>query len=126
MTPSPDPLAPARALAAVLREENAALAARDLAAATALLARKQAAADAFAARPAVPPGTPGAAALAAELRDLAAENRKLLERAMFVQRRVIEIVARAARGHSAAPRYGRRGSQLAEHRAPAFALHAKA
>ena len=65
----PDPTAAARALAAVLEQENAALAALDLAAATALLAAKEAALAAFVAGrrcPGVraPTGGPRAAAAA--------------------------------------------------------------
>ena len=94
MTPA-DPTALARALAAVLARENAALAALDLPAATALLEAKQAALAAFAA---TPPPTFAARTLAPVLRELqalAAENRALLSRAIAVQSRVIALVARA-------------------------------
>ena len=79
-------------LAALLERENAALAAMDLPGAAVLLTAKRTAIDALTAvEPAsVPPPA------ARRLRDLALENRKLLERAMAAQERVIGIVARAA------------------------------
>ena len=84
----------------VLTAENVALRALDASAATALLQEKLAAArglaEASAVRPA-PPQTPEMAGLALQLRDLAAENQRLLERTMQVQARVLDMVARAAR-----------------------------
>jgi hypothetical protein len=84
----------AAALAEALAAENAALAAFDLGRAAAMLPAKQAAADALAA---LLPATPEDAArpLAARLRDLLAENRVLLERAIRVQGRVLRLVAQA-------------------------------
>lgn len=87
-------------LVEVLTAENAALRALDASAAAALLPEKLAAArgltEASAMRPAAPQ-SPEMAGLALQLRDLAAENQRLLERTMQVQARVLDMVARAAR-----------------------------
>lgn len=111
MTP---PLLAAARLIRVLAAENAALLALDIPAAAALLDEKLAAArglaQASAARPAA--GHPEAAGLALQLRDLAQQNRVLLERAIVVQGRVLDMVARAARQGVAqmAGRYGAGGA----------------
>jgi hypothetical protein len=99
-----------RRLSALLVEENAALAAMDFARAGALLAPKHTAADALAAawRAADPDEIGGD-----QLRDLgvlAEENRQLLKRAMRVQRRVLDLVAKAARNAPRAGRYASRGT----------------
>ena len=116
-------------LAEVLARENAALAALDLAAAASVLAAKREAADGFAgaqARFAAAGGT-GGAALAARLRDLAMENRRLLDRAMAVQARVLEVIAQAApRASALAPRYGARGGLVGRERALPVAVAASA
>ena len=123
----PDPTAPARALAAVLARENAALAALDLPAATALLGAKEAALAAFAA---MTPPAAGARALApvlGELQALATENRALLARAIAVQSRVIALVASAgtpAAANGAA--YRPRGSRALPARPAACTLLARA
>jgi hypothetical protein len=97
-------------LAQVLSAENTALAAMDFASAGALLAPKHAAADALAA------ALRGAASQEAdpvalmELGNLAEENRRLLNRAMRVQRRVLDLVARAARASQPVSRYGASGA----------------
>ena len=123
----PDATAPARALAAVLARENAALAALDLPAATALLEAKQAALATFAA------ATPPAAArgvlmpVLRELDALAADNRALLARAIAVQSRVIALVAGAgspAAANGAA--YRPRGSRVLPPRPAACTLLARA
>lgn len=95
------------ALADVLARENAALAAMDMHGATALLAEKRAALAAL----------EGAATGAREpalarLRQLAAENRVLLERAMAVQSRVIALLVHAVREQTRPPCafYGRGGT----------------
>ncbi len=98
-------------MVAVLRTENAALAAGDLAAAAALLPEKEAAAAAL--RAALPDAVVDPA-LAAMLRDASRENGERLSLAIEVQGRVLELVARAAR--ACAPvlaqygQYGRRGA----------------
>ncbi len=93
-------LTAAARLVEVLTAENAALRILDAPAAAALLEEKLAAArglaEVSAVRPAAPQ-TPETAGLALQLRDLAAENRLLLERTIQVQARVLDMVARAAR-----------------------------
>ena len=76
-------------LIAVLEQENAALTAMDLPRAAALVVRKTAAIERLA-------GLPASRPAAERLDDLARHNRRLLERAMIAQERVIGIVARAA------------------------------
>ena len=115
-TPTSLLIAAAVRLADVLQTENAALAALNMAAAARLLPEKLAAADAFAIAQAGAgakerqAGRPGVEldAVAQRLQALAAENRRLLERAMLVQGRVIATVAKAARATAerAAPGYG--------------------
>ena len=102
------------ALADTLMRENAALLAQDLAGAAAMLERKQAAAAAFAAAQAEDTAPDAADAdrqrLAARLRDLAAENRRLLEQAIRVQGRVIGIIGRAAAPKPPVAGYGATGA----------------
>lgn len=91
------------ALADTLAAENAALGGLDLARAASLLAAKERATEAFlaaqaAAGLAAPPSAAAAAAsgdLGRRLGALAEENRRLLERALAVQGRVVATVARA-------------------------------
>jgi hypothetical protein len=96
-------------LAKVLTAENAALTAMDFAAAGALLAPKHAAADALASALRAASAQVAEPALLAELGALAEENRHLLNRAMRVQRRVLDLVARAARSTQTTARYGAGG-----------------
>lgn len=126
--------AAAAALAALLEQENRLLDALDLAAAAALLPAKQSAAAAFAraqehARSCggVPPASRAAAtALGVRLRTLAAENRRLLERGLAAQDRVIAVIARAARRHPAtAPRYGTSGALAGPRTAAPLAISAR-
>ncbi|MBC7801937.1 MAG: hypothetical protein H7Z10_15065, partial [Gemmatimonadaceae bacterium] len=65
-----------------------------------------------------------AAGLALRLRDLAEENRTLLERAIAVQGRVLDLVARAARQGAGANRYGAGGAAMPD--SAAMALHMRA
>lgn len=118
----------------VLAAENAALLGLDIPAAAALLDEKLAAARglgaASAARPAVRQ-SPEAAGLALQLRDLAQQNRLLLEHAIVVQGRVLDMVARAARQGvaRAAGRYGSGGAATLERGGRdqgAMALHMRA
>ena len=99
-------------LANSLSAENAALRVMDLPGATALLVEKQAAAAAFdtARRAATPVPTAALRAAVLRLTEEAAENRRLLERAIHVQTRVLGVVAGAARTAGAARRYGRSGA----------------
>lgn len=122
-------------LSRVLAAENAALLALDIPAAAALLQEKLAAAHGLSVAaaeagrsPARPSsrGTPEAAGLALQLRDLAEENRRLLERAVLVQGRVLDMVARAA-SRNAAQATGRYGpSSAAVPDRGAMALHMRA
>jgi hypothetical protein len=97
-------------LTEALTAENAALLALDLGAAAALLERKQAAAAAFTEARKKGPPPPRLRPVAERLRDLADENRRLLERAIAVQTRVLGLLAGAARANNPAPRYGRSGA----------------
>jgi hypothetical protein len=115
------------ALAALLEHENRLLEALDLAAAAALLPAKQGATTTFLraqvrtkSSGGIPPaGHIAMAGLGARLRTLAAENRRLLERGLAAQGRVIAVIARAVRAHPVtAPRYGATGA-LAGPRTPA-------
>lgn len=92
-------------LAEALAAENAALAKLDLAAAGQLAGDKLRATDAFAAAAqscqklgtrAVGPEQSVARALAAHIASLGEENRRLLQRAIALQSRVIETIAQAA------------------------------
>lgn len=112
-------------LAEVLMAENTALDAFDLPGAAALLTRKTSAAEAFiAACVAAPRAT---AHEGARLARLAEENRRKLQRAIAIQGRVIEIIARAVPRalQQAAPRYGAQG-RVAASRLPALAVSARA
>jgi hypothetical protein len=113
-------------LADVLAAENTALQATDFAAAGRLLSAKQAAtADLTAAQAGALYAPPGLSALALRLNELADENRRLLERAIAVQRRVIGTVVRAAQITLPEPQYGPAGSPAARPIA-AMALRANA
>jgi hypothetical protein len=121
-------------LAEALRAENEALAALDLPRAAALASRKIAASDAFAAayaaqakHGAAPQGAvrEAAARLAGRLDELGRENRRLLERAVALQSRVIETIAGAALPRGPVHGYAPAG-RAAPPRAPALALSARA
>ena len=122
-----DLLAATVRLAATLHAENAALQAMNLTAAASLLPEKQRASTAFeTARAATPPAQSAALRDAvAKLMDQAAENRRLLERAIAVQTRVIGIVVGAVRPPHPASRYGRSGNYTARP-ATGWALSARA
>jgi hypothetical protein len=112
-------------LSALLMEENAALDAMDFARAGSLLAAKHAAADALAA--AWRAADPGAVVSEKmhELGLLADSNRQLLKRAMRVQHRVLDLVAKAARQPTPTARYGAEGRPAAN-RAAAQTLKTRA
>jgi flagellar biosynthesis/type III secretory pathway chaperone len=118
-------------LADLLERENAALQRLDLPAATALLADKRAALAAFE-RAGLADSLAGASAermrpLAIRLRDAAAENKRLLERAMAAQQYVMSLLAQAARQASPGKRYGAQGAYVARGGSEsAFALSARA
>jgi len=110
------------ALAETLEAENSALTTLDLPRAGAMLARKQRALADLAAAKAHRTSHDAADRMARRLQALALENKRLLERAIAAQGRVIEVLARAA-AVTAAPRgYGNERSG----RPVAFALSAKA
>jgi hypothetical protein len=100
-----DPLA---ALEALLKEENAALAAMRLGRAADLLPRKQQLAQAIEGLAAadIPADT------LRRLQRLAEENRAALARAMRVQRRMLEMLADAARQAQARPAYASRPRRM--------------
>jgi hypothetical protein len=106
-----------RALAKLLEAENAALTDMDFGRAGALLAPKHAAADALAAAWRAASGDMPEAELM-RLGVLADENRRLLNRAMRVQRRVLDMVTRAARGGSPTARYSAGGRAQPERSSP--------
>jgi hypothetical protein len=89
-------LAAGMALADTLEAENTALAALDLPRAAGMLADKQRAVTALAAVRSVPARSEAADRVARRLQALAVENKRLLERAIAVQGRVIGVIARAA------------------------------
>jgi hypothetical protein len=100
-------------LSALLMEENTALEAMDFARAGGLLAAKHAAADALAAAWRAAEPTHAVTDKMRALGELAEENRQLLKRAMRVQRRVLDLVAKAARTSPRGSRYAS-GGRLAE------------
>jgi hypothetical protein len=104
-------IAAARRLADVLERENAALAAMDLRLAGTLVGEKTIAMTALAAfgDGAIVPRHPDLVSVAKSLDVLAGDNRRLLNRAMSAQQRVIGIVARAAAASVPHVSYGARG-----------------
>jgi hypothetical protein len=125
MTQAPNLQAAAIQLADTLAAENAALRALDLPGAAALLVQKQAALAAFAAARTCGRPAPALLPTAIRLRELAEENRRLLERAITVQTRVLGVLAGAARSVNVAPRYSRSGA-YAPRPAGGWALRANA
>ncbi|MBB5691842.1 hypothetical protein GXW77_20020 [Roseomonas alkaliterrae] len=120
-------------LAEALRAENEALAALDLPRAAVLATGKIAASDAFAAafaaqakHGAAPAGPVREAAeiLTRRLDELGRENRRLLERAVALQSRVIETIAGAALPRAPEQGYAPAGYR-APPRPPAIALSAQ-
>ena len=122
-------------LAEALREENEALARLDLSRATTLATAKVQASDAFAAAYGAATRTGSSArgelrdaaeTLALRLRDLSDENRRLLERAISLQYRVIETIAGAALPASRPVTYGGMGQRAMPRQTPSMALAARA
>ncbi len=115
-------------LADVLQRENTALAALDLARAASMVAEKRFAADAFALAQGIAgmvTDQPKVIDIATRLRELANENRLLLERAIAVQSRVIGVIARAM-PISTTPRYAATGTLTGAAQPIAFTLSARA
>jgi hypothetical protein len=122
-------IASASLLADTLADENTALRALDLPRVAAMLPDKQRAAAGFMAAQAEPiesAQTEAAKLLGLRLQTLAQDNRLLLERAIAVQGRVIEVVARAAIPSVAPSGYGAHGKPCQAHRPTPFALSARA
>lgn len=120
----------ASAMAEALQAENAALASLDIGAAVQMYARKRDAAAALTAARATATPTAGqrqqAETLTRTLLDLTRENKRLLERALYVQGRIMRTLARAApRAFAAMPRYRADGRIVAANRPLAFALSAR-
>jgi ABC-type transporter Mla subunit MlaD len=122
-------------LAEALHAENEALARLDLSRAATLATTKLQASDAFAAAYGAATKTGSAAQgdlrdaaerLARRLRDLSEENRRLLERAIALQSRVIETIAGAAIPASRPTTYGGMGHRAIPRQAPSLALAARA
>jgi hypothetical protein len=106
----------ARRLAELLDLENAALRAMDIRRATSLLAEKTAAVAELSKYGDAPSAAVGAphrdvVSIARRLDAAASENRRLLERAIVAQQRVIGIVVRAAAAAVRQPSYGAGGRQ---------------
>ncbi len=117
-------------LADVLEQENAALRRLDLAAATTLLEAKRAALLGFEAtgRSAADRGLtdPATDDVGRRLVSAAAENKRLLERAMRAQQHVMSLLAQAARQSRPCGRYGARGAYATPRAEDTFALSANA
>lgn len=102
-----------RALQSVLQMENAALRRADFAAAAALLPDKVAAIQGL--HTAQPSAGSGPPVLGRVLKAVIEDNTKLLEQAVVVQTRVVELIARAARrGDETISRYGAHGREARE------------
>ncbi len=122
-------------LAEALRAENEALSRLDLLRAATLADAKMRASDAFAAAFAATARTGAKAqgaeratadALSSRLKDLGEENRRLLERAISVQSRVIESIAGAALPRAQPATYGGAGFRAPPRHTPSLALAARA
>ncbi len=109
-------------LAETLEAENTALTSLDLPQAGAMLARKQRALADLAAAQTLPVQHDSAQRMVRRLQNLALENKRLLERAIAAQGRVMGVVASAAAPAVAPTGYGAARGQ----RPAAFALSAKA
>jgi hypothetical protein len=118
-------------LADALNAENEALTALDMPRAAGLATAKMQAADGFAAAFATArklgsraegSQRQAAAELTDRLQKLGEENRRLLERAIAIQSRVIETIAGAALPRSGGPGYGAAGRPAAGRQAPALAM----
>ncbi|MGE0416704.1 MAG: hypothetical protein AB7O80_07855 [Acetobacteraceae bacterium] len=114
---------PVEALATILAAENQALRILDVGRVTGLVEAKR---DALARIAEAPTDQVVGDAGLLHLRGLVAENRALLERAMAVQGRVIELVVAAARPTANAPRYGASGAMALPRQIAACALSARA
>ena len=114
----------AQRLVDLLQKENEALKRLDFPAAVALVAAKEAALADLTKPPATPmaPAPLAPTPLARRLVALAAENRSLLERAIAVQTRIVQIIARAAVPPPATMRYNGYGGRTGRPRSAALAV----
>ena len=114
----------ANRLAEVLAQENAALQRMDLSAAVVLVPAKEAALADLARETPLPPGAVLPAVLAAgrRLADLAEENRILLERAIGVQTRIVQMIARAGKPAQETTHYRHPADRQQRHRSQAVAM----
>ena len=129
-------LAAGQRLAEALRAENEALASLDLNKAADLAAAKVQASDAFAAAYAAAaktgakpegPARRSTAEMATRLQHLGEENRRLLERAIGIQSKVIETIATAALPRAAtSPGYAALGQQRGSRPVPPMAVTTRA
>ena len=114
----------------VLEQENVALRQLDLPTATVLLDAKRAALATFESRSRESLRSDDAdetmRRLAGRLRDAAAENKRLLERAMRAQHHVMSLLAHAARQSRPGGRYGAHGGYAGRPADNAFALSSRA
>ncbi len=101
-----DLITAATQLADTLEAENAALGALDLPRAAGMLADKQRAVAELASAQTTPVPNEAAERVARRLKALAMENKRLLERAIAAQERVIGVVAHAAAAKTASTDYG--------------------
>jgi hypothetical protein len=116
-------------LADTLARENAALDALDLSGAVALLPQKRHALTVLAEAKSIvlrPDLRPAMEVALRRLRELATENRRLLQHALTVQSRVIEIVAGALPRPETAGRYAAPGARMPAPRPAAWSLIARA
>ena len=113
-------------LADLLAQENDALRRMDFPAAVALVPAKEAALAELTKHAGLTAVPPPLAAQARRLASLATENQTLLERAIAVQTRIVQIVARACAPPPAVARYGSQGSRVPSNRAGALALSTRA
>ena len=123
-------LAASEGLLDVLDAENSALIRLDLPAAVALLSAKQEALAWFeASRPSAPPprgSHPRLQVVALRLGAALDENKRLLERAMTVQRRIMALLAQAAREQVPGHCYGSQGHYQGNKSDRPFALNSRA
>ncbi len=126
MTPSSPPDLPRliAEICAVLQDENAALDRLDIPTATSLVPRKLAATEALTTALASTPSPPAIAKAQLEaLRSLSADNKRLLERAMAAQKRLLAIIAGAVpKAMNEAGPYGSSGRAISPKRMPAIAM----
>lgn len=113
-------------LADLLEQENKALKSLDFPAAIALAPAKEAALSNLAAPSTAGALPPSLATLQYSLNELATENQILLVRAISVQTRIVQIIARACACRPTMMRYCASGGRAPSHRAAALSLSTRA